>query len=67
MSDCQSSALIGLEKLEAPFRHPLNLLSRLSVQAASPYDRYPSFTDGKSFPALFPLTGEAEGTEYVCV
>lgn len=47
--------------LEAPFWHPLNLLSRLSVQTAPLYDRYPSFTDGKFFPALLPLTRQAEG------
>lgn len=61
MSDCHCATLIGTERLEAPFWHPLNLLSRLSVQTAPLYDRYPSFTDGKFFPALLPLTRQAEG------
>lgn len=61
MSDCHCATLIGTERLEAPFWQHLNLLSRLSVQTAPLYDRYPSFTDGKFFPALLPLTRQAEG------
>lgn len=66
MSDCQSSVLIGSGRHEDPSWHPLNLRRWLSDVTASLYDKYPSFTNGKSFSALFPLTREAEG-QRVCV
>lgn len=40
LSDCQSTTLIMLERLEAPSLRPLHLLTRLSAQKASLHGRY---------------------------
>lgn len=65
LSDCQSTTLIMLERLEAPSLRSLHPLTRLSAQKASLHDRYRSFTDHKSFLALSPLTRERQ--IYVCM